>query len=137
MPGKGYVDVHVAVEGGRVLCREEWVNCFWDKGPDNIRWVFVKAPAEAEWAEIEFLDEVPPKYAHNVSGFLNRGPFRGMGFRRPSGGTQLQDMVTLGNTKEKGYFCYNIYVYDANGKLLAHADPGGTNDPDRPSTPHP
>jgi len=137
MPTKGYARVEITVEGHRVLCKDEWVKCYWDKGPDNIQWVFVKAPTEAEYAEIEFLDEVPPKYAHQVQGFLKRGPFRGMGYRKPSGGTKLQDIVTLGNTKDQGYFCYNIYVYDANGALLAHADPGGTNDPSDPACPHP
>lgn len=132
MPGKDHVKVMVTFVDGEPECEPDWVQLCWETGPDTIKWVFKNVPKSVTRVDVDFLDHVPKKYKEKP-GFLGRGPFRGMGFDEPSAGSKIKDIVTVGNTKEEGYFCYELYFYDRDGNLVARTDPGGDNNPVPPN----
>ncbi len=136
-----FKEVKVSFNGGKPLCSPEWVSCFWARpGEENIRWSFFDFPEDVKSAAVEFMSFVPGKYRegqspNTMSGFLPKPPFRGVGTEKPESG--LPPLFTYGNRQEQGYFCYTIRFFDKEGKELYCCDPGGTNDPDPPETPHP
>ncbi len=132
------VVVTLTVVGKKVQIHpdKEWVHLYWENGPDTMRWTFDQAPAEAVRAEVVFPDELPPKY-RRIGGFIPGGPFTGTHEQPPSHGARLKDIVTSGNAKKKGFFVYDILVYGGDGKVIAQADPGGSNDDGPPPSPLP
>ncbi len=138
MDSAGEVVVTLKVVGRKVEIspEDEWVHLYWEKGPDTVRWSFGQAPPEAVRAEVVFPDQLPPKY-RRIGGFIPGGPFSGTHELPPSHGSHLKDIVTSGNAKKKGFFVYDILVYDGDGAVIARADPGGSNDDGPPPSPLP
>ena len=132
------VVVTLTVVGKKVVIPpdDEWVQLYWVKGPDTVRWSFAQAPAAAVRAEVVFPQELPPKY-RRIDGFIPGGPFSGTHEEPPSHGSHLKDIVTSGNAKKKGFFVYDVLVYGGDGEVIARADPGGSNDDGPPSSPVP
>jgi hypothetical protein len=133
MPDGKYAIVMVTVKDGKVFCDPNWVHLHARKGPSDIKWVFQSAPKEAVGATVEFLTELSPKHqkpSGALEPFRPRGVHRGLGHSGSTGESHLPDIVTSGNTGDKGHFFYNIMVVDKTGKVIAQVDPGGDNDPD-------
>jgi hypothetical protein len=132
MSTKTYEVVKVIVENGKLRCDPDWVHLYWKVGPTDIRWVFDGAPTNAVGAVVEFAADVPAKYPtppDSPGGFRPGGVHRGIGSAQASSGSRLPDIVTSGNTQEAGYFYYDVKLLDADGGVIAQADPGGDNDP--------
>ena len=135
MAGDKFTVVKVAMTGGVVTCEPDWVRLFWNDGPAEIRWEFHDIPREVTQAVVEFHGLEPAKHAGrhtHPGGFRPRGVHRGSGHAGAGAGSHLADLVTWGNTKESGYFTYDLKLFDRDGTLVAEADPGGDNQPTGP-----
>ena len=133
MPGKTHETVTVSINQGKLKCDPDFVHLYWNAGPADIRWVFKDMPTAAKSAVVEFLETKPAKYPVDPGtpgGFRPRGVHRGAGHAPAGAGSHLSDLVTWGNTREQGYFYYEIRVLDDKGRVIAQADPGGTNNGD-------
>lgn len=132
MSAKRYEVVTVTMQDGKLICTPDWVKLYWQAGPADIRWAFKGVPTSAVGATVEFLATFPAKYPKPPAtrgAFRPRGVHRGLGYTQASAGSHLPDIVTMGNTQERGYFCYDVKLLDGNGQVLAQADPGGDNQP--------
>jgi hypothetical protein len=131
MSDKGYVTVKVSVEGDKVTCDPEWARCFWEDGPDCVRWSVADAdvPAEVSRVTVEWKDDSPP--------YKSGSPFSAAGYQPSPYHYRLPDIVTTGNRMEEGFYRYSLYCYDADGNVLASADPGVGNDSRPPGAPVP
>lgn len=114
---QGYEVVHVTLDGGTVKCDPDPAHCYWDTGPADVRWVFSGVPGHVRRAVIEWKE---------------KAPFRGHGHAPSSGGSHLADLVTTGNTKEKGHFLYSVLLFDESGAQVGSVDPELHNDPGPP-----
>ncbi len=110
-----YAAVQVAVDSKNrtVAVDKDPVKCYWETGPDGIRWTFPDAPPEVESVVIEWKTQ--PMH-------------RGLGCAPSTVGSHLPDLITTGMVTIKGRFAYSIYCYDKNGNLVAEADPFGDGD---------
>ncbi len=132
MPKPKYERVTVTVRNGQLTCTPDWVHLKWKDGPEDIRWRFEGIPESAVGVAVEFLAEVPantPAPPPAAGAFRPRGVHRGVGQISATPGSRLPDLVTTGNTREAGHFYYDVKLLDGEGNVVAHADPGGDNQP--------
>lgn len=117
---------------------KKWVHCYWEKaGQEDIRWTFEGFPDTVRYVGVKFLPFVPDKYHQGVPGFVSAAPFLGVSQEKSTVGSHLPDLVTYGNCRLKGYFCYALAFYTKEMKQVFALDPGGTSDPLEPPTPNP
>ena len=107
---KGYemISVKIAPDGA-VTCDPDPVKCYWEAGPADARWAFSGAPKRAVKAVIAILTNT-------------------FSPDRSSSGSQVPDVVTRGNRKQKGAFFYSVKLLAADGTVVAEVDPELDND---------
>lgn len=117
MSDEKYANVKVTVDGGRVVCDPDRVLCYWQTGPDNVRWIMPNPPPEAVSMVIHFKNETP---------------FQRVGSEPSAASSRVRDVITAGNRQQRGIFPYAVQVLDASGKVVAEVDPEVENRPTPP-----